>query len=282
MKINARILLLVLTTLALSPIYACNRSDKEAPPSPTPAPATAEPQVGAAAQGMSTKGKIVAYVNGRPVYEKDLGPLSLEDALVNEVLYEAGLSEGMEKDFQEQIENYKKQLIVNRMRLKILANVDESELTKTVTNEDIERYYKENESKYTYPHVVELMISDRKVAEEIRSRALKGEDFEKIAKEYEDQPGLAVRFYDWKYTKKFNNNFDKLEVGAVSNLIPHKKHGYLVRKIVDIRKISLDKVRAPIKHALIAKKKAQAVKDYAEKLKKEHNINVRVVGEPEQ
>ncbi len=282
MKINARILLLALTTLVLSPLYACNRSEKEAPSSPTPAPATAEPQAGTAAHSMPDKGKIVAYVNGRPVYEKDLGPLSLEDALVNEVLYEAGLSEGMEKDFQEQIENYKKQLIVNRMRLKVLANLDESELAKTVTNEDIERYYKENERKYTYPHVVELMISDRKVAEEIRNRALKGEDFEKIAKEYEDKPGLVVRFYDWKYTKKFNNNFDKLEVGEVSDLIPHKKHGYLLRKIVDIRKISLDKVRAPIKYALIAKKKAQAVKDYAEKLKKEHHIKVRVVEEPEE
>lgn len=237
--------------------------------------ATSHPKEETAPNGQENVGgnRIVARINGKPIYRRDLRGMPLKSFIIDEILYQEGLRRGLDKELEKRVEDYKRGLIVNSIKSEILANLPKE----GVTDEDIEKYYKENEDNYTYIRVQEVSVGDRETADEIHKKALSGEDFEKIKSEYSNS-GKQVIVTDLKFadSKMYRDLFDKKEVGSISGVIQDGNR-FKILKITDVKKIPLEKARNVIMHTITARRRGQALEEYVERLKKENNIKVEIL-----
>ncbi len=220
----------------------------------------------------STQRKVVARVNGRPIYEEDLKGKPIQAAIDYEILYEAGLKQGLDKQIEQDVENFKKRLIVTRVQREIMGNLPKEELA---SDTEIEEYYKQNEMKYKILSLKEISVEDKNLADEIQKRAATGEDFEKIASDYSNS-GKNVGVRDLKFNRRYNNQFMGKEVGSVSEVI-QEGDKFIILKLTETKDIPLDKAKQAIRYTVAAKKRAQAVHDFAEKAKNENNIKVEII-----
>src|SRR3990170_3116959 len=243
--------------------WGCGKSEKKG-----------EPQKASSTVKEVTQGnkKIVACVHGRPIYEEDLRGKPVEEFIVDEILYEEGLKRGLDKKFEERIEQYKKNLVINALKTEIIKAKPQK-----VASKEIEDYYEENESKYKYTRVMEISVEDKNLAEEIHKKALGGQDPEKIASDY-SKPGKEVSVKDSGYSQIYNDIFSGKDIGTVSEVI-QEGDKFKILKLVEVREIPLDKLNLPIKHQVIAKKRYEAVKEFVEELKKDNNIQVEIIEE---
>ena len=220
----------------------------------------------------TTQKKVVARVNGRPIYEEDLKGKPLQTAIDYEILYEAGLKRGLDNKIEQDVEDYKKRLIVTKMQREIMDSLPKEELA---SDTEIEEYYKQNEMKYKILSLKEISVEDKNLADEIQKRAATGEDFEKIASDYSNS-GKNVGVRDLKFNRRYNNQFMGKEVGSVSEVI-QEGNKFIILKLTETKDIPLDKAKQAIKYTVAAKKRAQAVHEFAEKAKNENNINVEII-----
>lgn len=224
---------------------------------------------------VSPEKKVVAKVNGRPIYQEDIKVRKLEYAIVDEILFEEGLRRGLDKGINDQINNkYKKYLIVNAIKLEIQKNLPKGQ---EPTDKEIEDFYKKYESKYTYLTAIGISVRDKNIAKKIRKKAVKGQNFEKIASDYSDS-GVIVSPKDINLTIDKNNYFRELRVGSISDIV-EVNGSYVIYKTIKVRKIPLSKVKTAISYSVIAMKLSQAYSDFAEKVKKENNIKVAIIQE---
>ena len=220
----------------------------------------------------TTQKKVVARVNGRPIYEEDLKGKPVQTAVDFEILYEAGLKKGLDNQVAQEVEDYKKRLIVTRMQREIMGNLPKEELA---SDTEIEEYYKQNEMKYKILSLKEISVEDKNLADEIQKKAASGVDFEKIVADY-SQTGKNVGLRDLKFNRRYNNQFMGKEVGSVSEVI-QEGNKFIILKLTETKDIPLDKAKQAIKYTVAAKKRAQAIREYAEKIKNENNIKVEII-----
>jgi len=224
----------------------------------------------------TTQKKVVARVNGRPIYEDELKGRPLETVIDYEILYEAGLKQGLDKKVEKAVEDYRKRLILTALQKEIMNNLPKEE---NVSDEEIEKYYKENESEYRYLRIKEIAVEDKNLAEEIHKRALKGEDFEKIASDY-SKSGTRITVRDLRFNMTYNDFFSGKDVGSVSEVV-QEGNQFKILKLTEIKEIPHYKVMEAIRHTILAKRKAQAVHEFAEKFKNENKIEVEILEEKE-
>ncbi len=216
--------------------------------------------------------KIVARVNGRPIYEEDLMGRPVKEAIVDEILYDEGLKQGLDKKLEERVERYKRNLIINELKTEIMKS-----LLKKVDPKEIEGYYKENESRYKYTHVMEVSVEDKNLAEEIHKKALEGKDLEKIASDYANS-GKKATVRDLGFSKKYNDIFAGKSIGSVSEVIQQGDR-FKIIKLVEVREIPLSRLDQAIRSNILAKKRYEAIDEFAEKLKDKNKIKVEIIEE---
>ncbi len=222
----------------------------------------------------TTEKKVVARVNGRPIYEEDLGGRPLQDVIDYEILYEAGLKQGLDKKVEKAVEDYKKRLVETALQREFMNNLPKGG---EVSDKEIEDYYKGNESKYKYLRIKEITVEDKNLIEEIHKRALKGEDFEKIASDY-SKSGTNITVSNLEFNRKYNDLFSGKELGSVSDVIQEGKQ-FKILKPTEVREIPLDKAKQTIRYTILAKRRGEAMHEFAEKMKNENKIKVEILEE---
>jgi foldase protein PrsA len=221
--------------------------------------------------------KIVARVNGNPIYEEDLMGRRVQAAITDEILYQEGLKQGLDKKFEREIENYKKRLIVDAVKKDLLVNLPQKE---EISDEQIENYYKENQNKYTFLTIKEISVGDKNTAEEIRKKLIDGGNSTQIASEYSNS-GVKLTAKDLRFVKKYNDLFEKKEAGQVSEVV-EKGNQFKVLVITDVRAIPLLKAKKAIEFNIMARRRGRAIQEMVNKMKKENTIKVEVLaGKPE-
>lgn len=119
----------------------------------------------------------------------------------------------------------------------------------------------------------------KKTIEKLRARALKGEDFAKLAKENSQGP-TASRGGDLGYfqrrqmVKPFADAAFALNKGEISPVVK-TRYGYHIIKLTDKKpagKVAFDKVKGRIQQALMRRKVQKAMGEYIKKLRQEAKI----------
>ncbi len=158
----------------------------------------------------------------------------------NEVLYQEALNRELEKgdEFKNEFIKLKKELLISKLIEQTLENQI------TVTDEEIESYFKNNSDEFILAegivHAYHVLVEKRTAANAIRSRLNKGEAFDEIVKEtYKDS--LSTENWDLGYFSKdeiipeISKIVFDLQVGKNSNPIK-TEFGYHVVKLVDKQK----------------------------------------------
>src|SRR3990172_12616 len=219
----------------------------------------------------ATDKKIVARVNGRPIYEGALKGRPLENVIDYEIFYEVGLKQGLDKKFEGDVEEYRKRLIVASLQKDILAKQSKEE----ITEQEIEEYYKQNEDKFNIMNFELIVVEDQNLANEIHKRAVNGEDFKKIASDYSGSDA-NVRVQDLRFNRKYDERFKGKEVGSISEVIQEGKK-FIILKLTDVKQVPVTRSQQAAKYSIMASKRAKAIHDFAEKAKDENNIKVEIL-----
>ena len=172
-----------------------------------------------------------------------------------------------EEEFKAALENVKdtEQSIKEKLKDNILLHKYLSEYfysKPTVTNQDAENFYAENEKHFVTPDRVQashILVKDEKAAEEVKSKLDAGGTFEDLAKEYSKCPsaekgGDLGLFGKGQMVAEFEKAAFSLNVGETAGPVK-TEFGYHMIKVTDKKKSekqSFESVRDNIK-AYLAK-----------------------------
>ncbi len=216
-------------------------------------------------------GKVLARVNGTPIYEDDLNGRNLEFVITEEIIYQAGIKQGIDKEYRSRVRNFERNLVIEGTKAKILEN---AEPTKKISDEDIQKYYDLNKDRYTYVRIHEVSFPDVNLGKEIKEKVEKGEDLQEIANGYTD---IAVTVTDIGFNKMMAKKFDNREVGSVSEVIQKPNGTFSVLKIVDVKDIPLNSSKKSIRHVLESVEKGQMFENYANTVAKENGMEIEII-----
>ena len=178
------------------------------------------------------------------------------------------------------LDEYKEKLRKNIEDGLISTNVT-NEIFKdiTVSDEEIQKYYDEHLDSFKTATVSHILIKDEEKAKEIRERAVNGEDFATLAKEYSEDTGtkenggsLGTVTYDTtQYVQEFAEAFKKLNEGEISEPVK-SDYGYHIIKVTDIKQKTLDEAKDSIKTTLEDEKKSEIYTSSIEQWKKDYKV----------
>jgi len=234
-------------------------ASKTAPPAAKAKPATCQTTV--------TKKQLELVIeavrpNLQPSQRRNLAQQYVELLTIANAASKAGL----EKD-----PKLKEQLQLQKMRL--LATTYTQDLQKKeadVPEADIQKYYKENVSKYEEAKVQRIYVpmvteegkppdtaASKLVAEKIQQRAAAGEDFDKLQKEAFSATGNKNQAPPVDLGERRRGTLPPKQEEAVFNLKPgevsaalDEVSGYYIYKMISKDTVALDKVRDEIKGTL--------------------------------
>jgi len=177
----------------------------------------------------------------------------------------------------------------------------ERELKVNITDDDVKKFYEENPAKFEQPEMVRashILIGTKdqasntdlseeqkkvklKLAEDIRKRAVAGEDFAKLAKEYSDDPGSKDKGGEYTFPRgqmvpEFEAAAFSLGTNQVSDIVT-TQFGYHIIKTSEkfpAKKLELAKVSDDLKEGLKTQELQKQLPDYLEKAQKESNIEI--------
>lgn len=216
-------------------------------------------------------GKLLARVNGSPIYEDDLRGRNLEFVLAEEIIYQAGLKEGVDSSIKDQVKRYEKTLVIKNVKSNILEN---AEPTKKISDEEIQEYYELNKHKYTYYKVREINFPDLALGEEIKEKAKNEDNLNDIANSY---PDLTISVIDVDFNRSMLSRFENTQVGSLSEVIQKPNGTYAILKIVETKERPLSASKKSIRHILESIRKAQLFENYSDRVAEEYNIKVEII-----
>lgn len=217
--------------------------------------------------------KVVARVNGVPIYQNELKGRPLQYLITEEVIYQKGLGLGLDEKYAQKLRDYKKQLVVHELKMDILENLPP---TKEVSDEEIKSYYDNNPDRYTFVRMHEVGFVDKNLGDEILEKMKSGEDLTEIVNAYLES-GANVVGRDLGYNREMVKEFDAVELGSVTDVITKPDGSLSVIKIVEIKPIPLHQTERPIRRILEAKRKGYANDNYANQIIQESGIEVEII-----
>ncbi|MEW6146074.1 MAG: hypothetical protein AB1598_13770 [Thermodesulfobacteriota bacterium] len=265
---------ILLTALLLS--SACGQSGTEKSPEGKTGNAGQEQNgsTEAAKAKPERNSKVVARVNGVPIYEDELNGRPVDSLITDEILYQKGLNEGLDKKYEDRIREYRMSLVVMEVKNKFTESQPPEE---KITDEDLLEYYNSaKDTAYTSIRAEEINFKDEGLGGQIIKMAKEGKNLQDIAKDLSDAES-EMKVSDPGYDKKYNAYFDVKEVGSVSSVIRKPDGTYSVLKILEVKVIPYDKIKSKIGHTIEARRKGAAFNKYAREVAQQDGFTVEII-----
>lgn len=216
-------------------------------------------------------GKLLFTINGRNVHEKEARIDDLESAINDEILYEAAIKRGIDKEpaVQRSLYMHRKNLFLGLLKRRVVQDYLK---THEITDEQINEYYNKNINKYTVLDVTVFSAPDIDTANFIKEELSKGTSPENIMDKYKNQD-INIKLRRIQNSKSFIDKFDNLEAGLISEPIDQKS----VFKIVRIDRVNtapINKIGNSIRYELTNNLRLEAVQKYIEEQKKNMEIKL--------
>lgn len=175
-----------------------------------------------------------------------------------------------DKDIRNQIEI---SILYDKLLDKIITDV-------VITDEEVQQYYKENESMFKDPggiQIYHILVDSDQLAKEIISRLKQGEDFAALAAKYSADPGSKEEGGDVGLVNENTNFVPEFKAAALAlkpgqlNPVPVKsEYGYHVIKAGDKvtpSQVSYDEVKDDLKNQMEMDEKNSKFEAYLQNLK---------------
>jgi parvulin-like peptidyl-prolyl isomerase len=169
-------------------------------------------------------------------------------------------------------EDVRASVVQNKIYEKVTADV-------TVSDEEIEQYYKKNKQNYIQPasrDVRHILVKKKALAESLYQRAKSGENFAALAKKHSTDPGTKKQGGKYLAAKGRNvPEFDKaafaLKTGEISQPVKtsYGWHVILAESAIKKQKVTpLSEVKPALRQQLLQQEKTDAMKDWVEETQK--------------
>jgi foldase protein PrsA len=170
-----------------------------------------------------------------------------------------------------------KEIVVNNFKIQQLYTQVTADVK--VTDEDVSKYYEEHKSEFNMPEQVKashILVKEEDLANELKERLEKGEDFAELAKEYSTDGSSAAGgdlgyFPTGRMVPEFDQAAFSTPVGELSPVVK-TQFGYHIIKVEDKKPahtLSLDEVKAFLVMQLENQQKDEQFLAYIEQLKEE-------------
>lgn len=235
-----------------------------------------------------TKQELIKSLNHLPVKRRIFylsSPERMEDYLqsyINQVLlYDEALKRRMDerKDIKENLENYKRRLLIQALA----QEINNREFSK----EEIETYYTKNADQFVQFKISQIFIKlqpekgmgrdeARAKADNVMERINNGEEFEKLVSEFSDDPASKKKGGSFTYTGKgrlpveVESEVFSLEEGEISNPIETESGFYIIRIVEAPNVLPLSQVENKIRLELGRK----GFSEYINELRKEKKVEI--------
>ncbi|OGP74197.1 MAG: hypothetical protein A2V86_13770 [Deltaproteobacteria bacterium RBG_16_49_23] len=202
--------------------------------------------------------------------------------ITREALYQEAKKKGFDKNKEilAKVEDFRRAMIIDGLIEEALRGKSEA------TEEEIQRYYRENKSLFTEPLEVKIrhiVINSEPVLKEVLAKLSKGESFEKLAAAYnidrtrEDggnlgyirRGQLAPSFSQFEEAA-----FSLVKKGDISEVL-RTPYGYHIIQMEEMRGANLrpfERVKEKIRLFLQAKKRQEAYLEYVKEVKSKAHI----------
>ena len=184
-----------------------------------------------------------------------------------------------DKDVIEQVREFESNIIVARF-LK-----DQVGRRLTATDEEVEKFYKENLHRFSSPPKVKarhILVRTKETAEQVKQRLGEGADFGQLAKEYSIDLPMALEGGSMGTIEKgktlpvLEKALFSLNVGETSDIVETTFgfHILTVDEVIPAGFTPFEEVKDELKTVVIRKKEAKAFDDMASKLEKDADIEI--------
>ena len=220
----------------------------------------------------------------RLVSERGLRDFLENYVVTREVLYQEAKKKGLDKkkEILAKVEDFRKAMVIDALLEEALKEKDE------VSDSEIQKYYKENEDRFTEPREVKIrhiVVNSEPILKEVLVKISKGGSFEKLASDYnidksrEDggnlgyirRGQLAPSFAQFEEAA-----FSLRRKGEISEVVK-TPYGYHLIQLDERRGTALrpfDQVKEKIRFFLQTKKKQDAYLQYVKETKSRAKIVV--------
>jgi len=265
-----KIVLLLMVTLLFS--FACKQNDNGQEQPQTAQETAPDTDNGADinTEKPERDSKVIARVNGVPIYEDELKNTTVDNLVTEEILYQQGLKQGLLKKYQDRIMDFQKQIIVNDVKSNIVNNMPPQE---PVYEEEVRKYYDAHKEIYSSYEIKEINFKDKSQGEEIAKMAEEGVTLEDIASKLGDD----VTVEDLGYNKTMSRRFGTKEVGSITEVLEKKDGTYSILEIVAVKTLPYEYVEKPIRSNLEAIGRVKAVNAEAQKIAEENNMKIEIL-----
>lgn len=174
-----------------------------------------------------------------------------------------------------------KEIVVNNIKIQQLYTQVTADVK--VTDEEVQKYYQDHVAEFAMPEQVKashILVEEEKLANELRTRIEKGEDFAELAKEHSADPGSRENggelgyFSAGRMVPEFDKAAFSTPVGQISPVIK-TEHGYHIIKVEDkkpARTLTLEEVKPFLSMQMENQKKNEKFLAYIEQLKTETQL----------
>ena len=155
-----------------------------------------------------------------------------------------------------------------------------------VTNEDVERYYRENRAQYKTPDTREIrhiLVKQRSTADRLYRRLKNGGNFAALASRFSQDPGSKgqggkLTMSRGAYVKPFENTAFALKNGEISRPVKTRFGFHIIQALSATKRgkvTPLSQVREAIRQQLLQTKKQDATNDWLEEMRAEYKDKIR-------
>lgn len=198
---------------------------------------------------------------------------------------EEQLLENLKMQGIESLEVYKELLFAQNESVLLIAEL-QNKITEslTVSDEDVQNYYNENQEQFVKGERVEashILVEKEETAREVLDKLNGGSKFAELAKEYSldgsAQDGGELGFFNkGKMVKPFEEAAFSMKIGEVSEPV-QTEYGYHIILVTDKEEesvISFEESKEQIKNALINQKQVEKLNDYVNDLRESAEIEI--------
>ena len=167
------------------------------------------------------------------------------------------------------------------VRASVVQNKIYETVTKdtTVTDKDIEEYYKKNKQNYVQPEsrdVRHILVKKKALADSLYQRVASGENFAALAKKFSEDPsskgqGGKLPISKGRQVPEFDKAAFALDVGEISRPVKTTYGWHIITALTAIKKAKttpLNEVKPAIRQQLLQQEKTDAMKAWVEETQK--------------
>jgi parvulin-like peptidyl-prolyl isomerase len=168
------------------------------------------------------------------------------------------------------------------LRVKVLEDKLYEKVTAdvTVTDADIEKYYKDNKEQYVQPasrQVRHILVKKKSLADRLYQQLQNGADFATLAKKYSEDPsgkkeGGKLPLSKGRMGKEFDDVAFALEKKQISRPVKTQYGWHIIQALSAVTKervTPLKELKPAIRQQLLQQKKQQKMKDWEDETEKE-------------